>query len=241
MWLTLDDKQVTSAHVTFTPTDVVSSIVDTAETHDTIGENVATAAADTSTSIGTSAISPPVTQQSKRTQLQQQKEQRERAQEHTLQSAQQQQQHQPSSTHAHGTRAATQSLPTPVHRLTYNSFVYAHTPPVERIVAQASQRPDTYSMLGISGIVPLNCKDPTSLRDAMQRDDSDEWLAAYQQEIDGLWAMGVFSDEPLPAGKQPVRTHLLFKTKLHADGTVERRKVRLVADGSKQQPGIDLL
>ncbi|GJU13517.1 cysteine-rich receptor-like protein kinase 8 [Tanacetum coccineum] len=43
----------------------------------------------------------------------------------------------------------------------------------------------------------------------------------------------------LPAGKKAIGSHWIFKTKLKADGNVERKKARLVVNGNRQRHGVD--
>jgi len=43
----------------------------------------------------------------------------------------------------------------------------------------------------------------------------------------------------LPAGRKAIKCKWVFKTKLDADGHIERYKARIVAKGCSQQPGID--
>ena len=45
----------------------------------------------------------------------------------------------------------------------------------------------------------------------------------------------------LPPGKKIVGSKLVFKKKTEADGTVERYKARLVAQGYTQSYGIDIM
>nr|GEY32777.1 cysteine-rich RLK (receptor-like protein kinase) 8 [Tanacetum cinerariifolium] len=53
-------------------------------------------------------------------------------------------------------------------------------------------------------------------------------------EENGTWELTV-----LPAGKKAIGSHWIFKTKLKADGTEERKKARLVVQGNRQRHGID--
>ncbi|GKB06228.1 cysteine-rich receptor-like protein kinase 8 [Tanacetum coccineum] len=43
----------------------------------------------------------------------------------------------------------------------------------------------------------------------------------------------------LPKGKKAIGSHWIYKTKLRADGAVERKKARLVAEGNRQRKGVD--
>ena len=43
----------------------------------------------------------------------------------------------------------------------------------------------------------------------------------------------------LPAGKKAIGAHWIYKTKLKADGTVDRQKARLVIQGNRQRHGED--
>lgn len=53
-------------------------------------------------------------------------------------------------------------------------------------------------------------------------------------EINNTW---VLTD--LPLDKSPIDCKYVYKTKYHSNGTVERKKARLVACGFTQQEGVD--
>ena len=64
-------------------------------------------------------------------------------------------------------------------------------------------------------------KEPTTVKEALSTTDQEKWQIAMDEEVKSLgskWA---------------------FKRKLDADGTVERYKARLVAQGFSQQSGLD--
>ena len=68
----------------------------------------------------------------------------------------------------------------------------------------------------------------------MSSEDSDKWLAASQEEFDGLTEMGVWKLVDCPHDRKTIKcrwTHVL-----KADG---RNKARLVAKGYMQVQGID--
>ncbi|GKC29379.1 ribonuclease H-like domain-containing protein, partial [Tanacetum coccineum] len=66
-----------------------------------------------------------------------------------------------------------------------------------------------------------------------------EWRNAMYDEYNALVKNGTWLLVPRPAGVNMVRSMWLFKHKFHTDGTLSRYKVRLVANGSSQQLGVD--
>lgn len=58
-------------------------------------------------------------------------------------------------------------------------------------------------------------------------------------EYNALISNGTWVLVPHPAGVNIVRSMWLFKRKLHVDGSLDRYKARLVANGKNQRPGID--
>ncbi|GAB2291669.1 hypothetical protein Dimus_038168 [Dionaea muscipula] len=66
-----------------------------------------------------------------------------------------------------------------------------------------------------------------------------EWRAAMLLELQALQANHTWSVVPLPKDKRPIGCKWLFKVKYHQDGSVERYKARLVAQGFSQLYGFD--
>ena len=75
---------------------------------------------------------------------------------------------------------------------------------------------------------------PNSYREAMSSEDSNKWLAASQEEFDGLTEMGVWKLVDHPSDHKTIKCRWTYVLK--ADG---RYKVSLVAKGYTQLQGID--
>jgi len=83
--------------------------------------------------------------------------------------------------------------------------------------------------------------EPRSFREAMQRPEPErgQWLKAALDEIQALVDNGTFDLVQLPAGKRAIGSRWVFRVKRKADGSIERHKGRLVAQGFSQRPGFD--
>src|SRR6266536_5866334 len=73
------------------------------------------------------------------------------------------------------------------------------------------------------------------------RDDPLEWQAGLRSELNSLIDAGTFKilKGPPPLGIKPRSCKIVLKDKLHTDGTVARKKARVVLRGFEQQWGID--
>ena len=79
-------------------------------------------------------------------------------------------------------------------------------------------------------------KEPKSVCDVQK---SQEWADAMRAETDSLHDHNVWELVELPEGRKPVGSKWVFKLKMNADGSVERCKARLVAQGYSQKEGLD--
>ncbi|KAG7577546.1 Reverse transcriptase RNA-dependent DNA polymerase [Arabidopsis thaliana x Arabidopsis arenosa] len=80
--------------------------------------------------------------------------------------------------------------------------------------------------------------EPKTFHQAMK---SEKWTNAANEELHALESNNTWVVETLPEGKNVVGCKWVFTIKYNPDGTVERYKARLVAQGFTQQEGIDYL
>jgi hypothetical protein len=71
--------------------------------------------------------------------------------------------------------------------------------------------------------------------------DRDKWLAACIDEIRAHTENGTWEWAELPPDTSPVGSRFVLKIKRTEDGSVERFKARLVAQGYSQRPGWDFM
>ena len=65
------------------------------------------------------------------------------------------------------------------------------------------------------------------------------WRKAIEEELQNLESHQTWEYKELPLGRKAIGSKWVFKVKYHPDGSVARFKVRLVAQGFSQVPGID--
>ncbi|KAL2241352.1 UNVERIFIED_CONTAM: Retrovirus-related Pol polyprotein from transposon RE1 [Sesamum indicum] len=131
--------------------------------------------------------------------------------------------------------------------------IFPNTEPLPRRSTRVSQRPIwlndfvctaqhpssllTHTSAYKSFVASLSIlQEPKSFSEAVQHK---EWREAMNAELQALDANHTWKVVPLPPGKRAIGCKWVFKTKLRADGSVERYKARLVAKGFNQIAGID--
>ena len=83
---------------------------------------------------------------------------------------------------------------------------------------------------------------PKGYRAATLSEHAAYWIDAIARELRGLIENDTWEVVPLvsvPPGSNIMRCHFVFTVKRNADGTVEKFKARLVADGNTQRYGVD--
>ena len=83
---------------------------------------------------------------------------------------------------------------------------------------------------------------PSGMAGVFRSPQRAQWLAAIAKEIQGLVDMQTWELIPradMPTGANLMRCHFIFTVKRNADGSIEKFKARLVADGNTQKAGVD--
>ena len=83
---------------------------------------------------------------------------------------------------------------------------------------------------------------PKSYREAMASRQSAYWRDAIANELAGLVGLKTWRIVPIasmPNGANLMNCHFVFAVKRNADGSIEKFKARLVADGNTQKHGVD--
>jgi Reverse transcriptase (RNA-dependent DNA polymerase) len=81
--------------------------------------------------------------------------------------------------------------------------------------------------------------EPHSYKEAIKSNDSHKWLEAAQVEYKAIMDNNTWDLVPLPQGQKAVGSCWVFKIKENADGSIERYKAQLVAQGFSQKPHLD--
>jgi len=83
---------------------------------------------------------------------------------------------------------------------------------------------------------------PKSYRQAMSSPQAEQWREAIAKELAGLVALKTWDLVPLasvPTSANVMHCHFVFAIKRKADGSIDKFKARLVADGNTQKHGVD--
>ena len=109
--------------------------------------------------------------------------------------------------------------------------------PVLRCSERAKRAPDFYGER--ANVSDSRTREPTTLEEASESSDKEKWFEAMGKEMKSLDDNKVWFLTELPEGRTPVGSKWVFKVKIGVDGSVERYKPRLVAQGFSQKFGTD--
>ena len=98
--------------------------------------------------------------------------------------------------------------------------------------------PDRYGEWEYATVANEN-KDPPTFKEAIKGKDAQHWMTAADSEFDSLNNNDTWDLVDLPPGKTVVGCKWVLKTKRNSDGSIEKYKARLVAQGYSQIYGID--
>ena len=88
-------------------------------------------------------------------------------------------------------------------------------------------------------MILLTEKEPSTFEEAMSTPDAPYWKEAVNSEFDSIMQNHTFYIMDLPEGFKALGCKWIFKTKLKADGTIDKYKARLVVQGFRQKEGLD--
>lgn len=80
--------------------------------------------------------------------------------------------------------------------------------------------------------------EPKTLTDALKRPDADKWVAAALAEIEAHLQNGTWELAQLPPGRHAIGSCWVFKIKRLPDGSIDKYKGRIVAQGFSQVQGV---
>jgi hypothetical protein len=88
-------------------------------------------------------------------------------------------------------------------------------------------------------IVKGGVKVPENRNQAKKGENWKQFLSAEEEELESFSELDVWDLVPLPANRKAVGTRWVYDVKVKSDGSIERYKARLVAQGFSQKQGVD--
>ena len=101
------------------------------------------------------------------------------------------------------------------------------------------RRPPDYYGTYVNTVKADFSPEPTTFNEAASSPDNKHWLEAMEKEMSSLKSNEVYDLVELPKDRKVVGSKWVYKRKMKADGSIERYKARLVAQGFTQRAGQD--
>lgn len=95
------------------------------------------------------------------------------------------------------------------------------------------------SLTGLSALCFMVSDDPGNYKEAVMSPESDSWKSAMDQEMDSLMKNKTWTLVPRKPEMNVIGSKWVYCKKFKSDGTINKFKARLVAQGFKQKSGID--
>ena len=117
-----------------------------------------------------------------------------------------------------------------------NSSVHSTNNRAPRRSTRETRQPHYY---GVRVYTAAELEEPQSVKEALSGSEKEKWETAMQKEMDSIHSNDVWDLVELPKNRKPVGCKWVFKKKTKSDGSIERYKARLVAQGFYQKQGLD--
>ena len=93
--------------------------------------------------------------------------------------------------------------------------------------------------IDVDSVCNISLGDPLTYKAVMKSIHAKAWQDAVDVELDTLRTNCTWIAIEKPASAKPLHSKWVFKTKIDADGGIERFKTRLVACGNEQEAGVN--
>ena len=129
-------------------------------------------------------------------------------------------------------------VPAPVPAPIPGVPVAALVPVPVRRSTRERRRPDLYGVW-VNNTQANEYQEPTTYKEVLISPDKDKWMEAMEVEMSSLKSNNVYDLVQLPEDRKVVGSKWVYKRKTKADGSIDRYKARLVAQGFSQRLGQD--
>jgi hypothetical protein len=90
-----------------------------------------------------------------------------------------------------------------------------------------------------ANVALTDAAEPKTYNEAMASPDASEWLAACEEEMQTWKDLEVYNIVPRPKGCKVIRSKWVFRIKWGPNGSIQKHKARIIAQGFMQVEGIN--